>query len=123
MPAKDPLITSVSHDHGVAVLAVSGEIDLATIPAFEAAIADALTQRPTALIVDLSGVEFLASAGLQALVATRETVTGTAGFAVVANGPATSRPIQLTGLDQILSLHPTVADARSAVTGGSRPPT
>ena len=123
MPAKDPLITSVSHDDGVAVLSVSGEIDLATIPAFEAAIADALTQRPTALIVDLTGVDFLASSGLQALVATRESVTGTAGFAVVANGPATSRPIQLTGLDQILSLHPTVADARSAVTGDSRPPT
>ena len=122
MPAKDPLITSVSHDDGVAVLSVSGEIDLATIPAFEAAIADALTQQPSALIVDLSGVDFLASAGLQALVATRESVTGTAGFAVVANGPATSRPIQLTGLDQILSLHPTVADARSAVTGDSRPP-
>jgi anti-sigma B factor antagonist len=122
VPAKDPLITSVSRDDGVAVLAVSGEIDLATIPAFEAAIADALTQRPTALIVDLSGVEFLASAGLQALVATRENLTGAAQFAVVADGPATSRPIQLTGLDQILSLHPTLADARSAVSGGSRPP-
>lgn len=122
MPAKDPLITSVSHDGGVAVLSVSGEIDLATIPAFEAAIADALTQRPTALIVDLSGVDFLASAGLQALVAARESLTGAAEFAVVAGGPATSRPIQLTGLDQILSLHTTVADARSAVTGQSRPP-
>jgi anti-sigma B factor antagonist len=122
VPAKDPLITSVSHDGGVAVLSVSGEIDLATIPAFEAAIADALTQRPTALIVDLSGVDFLASAGLQALVAARESLTGAAEFAVVAHGPATSRPIQLTGLDHVLSLHPTVADARSAVTGKSRPP-
>ena len=122
MPAKDPLITSVSHDEGIAVLAVSGEIDLATIPAFEAAIADALTQRPTALIVDLSGVDFLASSGLQALVATRESLAGAAQFAVVAHSPATSRPIQLTGLDQILSLHPTLADARSAVSGGSRPP-
>jgi anti-sigma B factor antagonist len=122
VPAKDPLITSVSHDGGVAVLSVSGEIDLATIPAFEAAIVDALTQRPTALIVDLSGVDFLASAGLQALVAARESLTGAAEFAVVADGPATSRPIQLTGLDQILSLHPTVADARSAVTGEARPP-
>jgi anti-anti-sigma factor len=122
VPAKDPLITSVSHDEGVVVLAVSGEIDLATIPAFEAAIADALTQRPTALIVDLSGVDFLASAGLQALVAARESLTGAAEFAVVADRPATSRPIQLTGLDQILSLHPTLADARSAVSGGSRPP-
>ena len=67
------------------------------------------------MIVDLSGVDFLASAGLQALVATHENVSETAGFAVVADGPATSRPIQLTGLDQILSLHPTLAEAMAAV--------
>jgi anti-anti-sigma factor len=121
VPAKDPITTSVSHDDGVAVLTVSGEIDLATIPAFEAAIADALTQRPTALIVDLSAVDFLASAGLQALVAARENVSGVAGFAVVADGPATSRPIELTGLDQILSLHSSVSEAKAAVTGDAQP--
>jgi anti-anti-sigma factor len=120
VPPKDPITTSVSHDDGVAVVAVSGEIDLATIPAFEAAIAEALNERPTALIVDLSAVDFLASAGLQALVATHENVSGEAGFAVVADGPATSRPIELTGLDQILSLHASVDDAKAAVKG-SRP--
>ena len=117
MPAKDPITTSVSHADGVAVLAITGEIDLATIPAFERAIADALTQRPTALIIDLSGVDFLASAGLQALVATHENVSGTAGFAVVADGPATSRPIELTGLDQVLSLHSSLSAAKTAVMG------
>lgn len=117
MPAKDPITTSISFDDGVAVLTVSGEIDLATIPAFQGAIADALSQRPTALIVDMSAVEFLASAGLQALVATHEKVSGTAGFAVVADGPATSRPIELTGLDQILSLHSSLRDAKAALIG------
>ena len=116
MPAKDPISTSVSHDDRVAVLTVSGEIDLATIPAFEAAIAEALTQRPTALIVDLSAVDFLASAGLQALVATHESLSPTVGFAVVADGPATSRPIELTGLDQILSLHSALSAAKAALT-------
>jgi anti-anti-sigma factor len=118
VPAKDPITTSVSHDDSVTVLAVSGDIDLATIPAFEAAIAEALTQRPTALIVDLSAVDFLASAGLQALVATHESVSGAAAFAVVADGPATSRPIELTGLDHILSLHSTLGAAKAAVTRG-----
>lgn len=117
MPAKDPITTSVSYDDDVAVLAVSGEIDLATIPAFEAAIADALTQRPSALIVDLSEVDFLASAGLQALVATHEKISASSRFAVVADGPATSRPIQLTGLDQILSLSSSLAEAKASVTG------
>jgi anti-sigma B factor antagonist len=119
---KDPIITSVSYDDGIAVLAVGGEVDLATIPAFQAAIAEALAQRPTALIIDLSAVDFLASAGLQALVATHETVSGAAGFAVVADGPATSRPIELTGLDQILALHSSLSEAKAAVAGGTQAP-
>ncbi len=112
---KDPITTSVSFDDGIAVLEVKGEVDLATIPAFEAAIVDALAQRPSALIIDMSEVDFLASAGLQALVSTHEKVSGTAGFAVVADGPATSRPIELTGLDQILALHSSVSEAKATV--------
>lgn len=121
MPAKDPITTSVSYEDGVAVLAVEGEIDLATIPAFEAAIAEALAQRPSALIVDMSAVDFLASAGLQALVSTHENVSGAAGFAVVADGPSTSRPIELTGLDQILSLHTSLSEAKAAVSVDPKP--
>lgn len=101
------------------MLTVGGDVDLATVPDLEAAITEALTQEPTALIVDLSAVDFLASAGLQTLVATHETVSKTSRFAVVANGPATSRPIQLTGLDQIFALYPTVADAIAALRGES----
>jgi anti-anti-sigma factor len=74
-----------------------------------------LDLKPKALVVDLSGVGFLASAGLQSLVATHERVSKDAGFAVVADGPATSRPIQLTGLDQVLNLYPTMAQALAAL--------
>jgi anti-sigma B factor antagonist len=116
---NDPISTSVSHEDGIAVLAVGGDVDLATVPDFQAAITEALTQEPTALIVDLSGVNFLASAGLQTLVATHESVSKTARFAVVANGPATSRPIQLTGLDQIFSLFSTLAEAIAAMRAAS----
>ena len=115
MSRTDPISTSVSHEDGIAVVMVGGDVDLATVPDFEAAITEALTQEPTALVVDLSGVDFLASAGLQTLVATHESVSKTARFAVVANGPATSRPIQLTGLDQIFSLFPTLAEAIGAL--------
>jgi anti-sigma B factor antagonist len=121
LPGNEPISTSVSHQDGIAVLTVSGEIDLATVPAFQAAIADALSHEPTALIVDLSAVEFLASAGLQALVATQETVSKDADFAVVADSPATSRPIQLTGLEEVLSLHQTMAAAIATVRAGSAP--
>jgi anti-anti-sigma factor len=119
LPGTDPISTSVTRENGIAVLAVSGEVDLSTVPAFEAAIVEALASGPKALVLDLSGVDFLASAGLQTLVATHERLgkdgDGTT-FAVVADGPATSRPIQLTGLDQILSMYPTMAEAMAALT-------
>ncbi len=122
MPGTDPIKTSVSRQNGVALLAVHGEVDVATVGALETAISAALTDGPAALVIDLTDVDFLASAGLQVLVATQERIGGRADFAVVADGPATSRPIQLTGLDQILSLHPTVAEAMAALQKGAEPP-
>lgn len=115
MPGTDPITTSVTVEAGVAVVAVHGEVDLSTVPAFESAIDDALAREPKALVIDLSGVDFLASAGLQTLVATHERIGKNGRFAVVADGPATSRPIRLIGLDEILSLYPTMPEAMAAL--------
>jgi anti-sigma B factor antagonist len=114
------IATAVAYQNGIAVLRVGGDIDLATVPALEAAIDEALVPRPIGLVIDLSEVGFLASAGLQALVATHNNVTQSAHFAVVANSAATSRPIQLTGLDQIFELYPTLKEALTAVQTNSK---
>lgn len=116
----DAIATSLAYQNGIAVLKVGGEIDLATVPALEAAIEEALIPRPTGLVIDLSEVGFLASAGLQALVATHNNVSRSAHFAVVANSASTSRPIQLTGLDQIFALYPTLGEALTAVQNNSK---
>jgi anti-anti-sigma factor len=113
--APDAITTSVAHRDGIAVVTVGGEIDLATAAILETAIANVLGGAPSALVIELSAVTFMASAGLQLLVATHEKVSRSAGFAVVANGPATSRPIQLTGLDEIFALYPTLDDAMTAL--------
>jgi anti-sigma B factor antagonist len=115
MPDQDAIATALAYQDGIAVLAVGGDVDLATVPALEAAIDEALVSKPTGLVIDLSEVGFLASAGLQALVATHNNVSESAQFAVVANSAATSRPIQLTGLDQIFELYPTLDEALAAV--------
>jgi anti-sigma B factor antagonist len=115
MPDQDAIATALAYQDGIAVLAVGGDVDLATVPALEAAIDEALVSKPTGLVIDLSEVGFLASAGLQVLVATHNNVSESAQFAVVANSAATSRPIQLTGLDQIFELYPTLDEALAAV--------
>jgi anti-sigma B factor antagonist len=116
----DAINTALAYQNGIAVLKVGGDIDLATVPALEAAIEEALIPKPTGLVIDLSGVGFLASAGLQTLVATHNSVSQSAHFAVVANSASTSRPIQLTGLDQIFALYPTLGEALTAVRANSK---
>ncbi len=61
---EDPISTSVQHRDGVAVLAVRGEIDMATAPAFKSGIAEVLAEDAPALVIDLLEVRFLGSAGL-----------------------------------------------------------
>jgi anti-anti-sigma factor len=115
MSPGDLIATSVEHRDGVVVLVVEGEVDAGTAPVLTAAIDDVLVEEPSALVIDLSAVRFLASAGLQVLVLTSEKVRGRAAFAVVASGPVTTRPIRLTTLDSTFSVHETLDDALVAV--------
>ncbi|MCV7103618.1 STAS domain-containing protein [Mycobacterium palustre] len=97
------------------VLSVSGEVDMLSAPQLAEAIQTASTAAPPALIVDLSDVGFLASAGMTVLVTAQAEVTPPTKFAVVANGAATSRPIKLMGLDSVLSIYSSLDDALSGI--------
>ncbi|MDA0251568.1 MAG: STAS domain-containing protein [Actinomycetota bacterium] len=97
------------------VISVAGVLDMLTAPQLEAVIAAALPKSPSAIIIDLSEVDFLASAGMGVLVEARERAGGTMKFGVVADGPATSRPLKLVGLADMIGLHPTLDEARSAL--------
>ncbi len=115
MSPTDLISTSVEHRDGVVVLTVGGEIDLTTAPAFEEAIAGALAEDPAVLVVDLSAMEFFASSGVRILAAAHEKLGNLGQLAVVANSPATRRPIELLSLDKIVALYPTLDDALMAV--------
>jgi anti-sigma B factor antagonist len=97
------------------VVTVAGEVDMLSAPQVAEAIHTALAARPAALIVDLSKVAFLASAGMTVLMTAQAEVVPPTRFAVVADGAATSRPIKLTRLDSVLSLYGTLD---SALSGG-----
>ena len=90
------------------VLAVAGDIDAFTVSGLTNAVADVLAEGPRMLVLDLSAVSFLASAGLSALLTIHRDAADTGVLRIVANGPATLRPIQLTGLDRSLPLYPTL---------------
>lgn len=105
---------SPSRRGGAAILSVRGDVDALTAPELTQAIVASLDDTPSAVIIDLSDVAFLASAGMSVLVEAHERIGASAKLLVVADGSATSRPIKMVGIDKIVSLYPTLADALNA---------
>lgn len=95
--------------HGrIVVVRATGAVDMLTAPPLLTAIRAAHAQQPTSVIVDLSEVEFLSSAGMQTLVIAHQEVGANARFAVVADGPGTSRPLKIMGLTDYIELFATL---------------
>ena len=95
----------------VVVIAVAGDLDLLTTPRLDDAIHSALRKQPTTLIVDLTRVQLVASVAMDLLVGAHHEITPTAHFRVVADGPGTNRPTTVIGLDTVIAIHQTLADA------------
>jgi anti-sigma B factor antagonist len=102
-------------DGDLLILRVSGDLDVLTAPTLETHLDVALAGTPKWVIVDLTDVGFLSSAGISVLVETTRLVKQ-AGIAlrVVADGPATSRPIKMMRVDEVIDLYPTVEAASAA---------
>lgn len=106
---------AVEWEGRIVVLSVVGSLDMVTAPQLSESILSALANKPGAILVDLTGVDFLASAGMTVLVAANEQASVTVPFGVVADGPAIGRPIKLVGLDKELTLYPDVESALAAM--------
>ncbi|MFJ7216046.1 STAS domain-containing protein [Amycolatopsis sp. NPDC098790] len=91
------------------VVAAAGDLDLGTAPVLRARTRAVLDDRPGALIVDLDGIGFCGSAGLQVLAElAAETTAGGVPLAVVADGYPVLRAVRLSRLDEAFAVHPTV---------------
>jgi anti-sigma B factor antagonist len=104
------------HIDTVAVVSVAGVVDMLTAPDLEKAIAEAAKSAPSAVVVDMTAVEFLASAGMGVLISAQDELAPAVKLAVVADGPATSRPLQLVGVTDVVDLYATLDEALAAVT-------
>jgi anti-sigma B factor antagonist len=99
----------------VAIVSASGVVDLLTAPQFEGALRAALAKKPRAVVVDLTEVEFLASAGMGVLVAAHDEASPGTWLCIVAEGPATSRPLKLVGIADIVPLYATLDEALASL--------
>jgi len=94
---------------GQRVLRVAGRVDLETVPRFLQALR---SEQAPAIILDLSGVSYVDSGGVGALVQTYSSFRKTdRRLALVALNPRVQAVLELTRLHKIFAVFPTVAEA------------
>lgn len=100
------------HEGGIPVLVLRGRLNQASADALHAAAMEAATQADKALIIDMGGVDFIASVGIRALIRPAQSLSLRGGKLTIANlSPKMDEFFRLTGLDQTFSVHATVAEA------------
>jgi anti-anti-sigma factor len=119
---ESPLLT-VRADRvaGVVVVAVEGEIDVDTANVVLDALRLGFSSDGPAVVADLTGVSFFGSTGISTLITAHElAVEHGKEFHVVAPHRAVKRPLQVTGVADVLSLHDSVDEALSALKPGAQ---
>jgi anti-sigma B factor antagonist len=96
----------------VTVVALSGDLDLAAVPAFHQQIVGLVAGGARRVVLDLGALDFLDSVGLGLVVSALKRVRGSGGdLAVACAEPRILKPFELTGLLQALAVVPTVEAA------------
>jgi anti-sigma B factor antagonist len=88
-----------------ALVAIEGELDIATLPELEGAVAELRSQGLERLVVDLRKVSFLDSMSIELLLRLNGELTAAGASLVVVRGPrAVNRIFDLMELDRVLTL-------------------
>ena len=99
------LNVSTASQGGHAVVTATGELDLYTAPRLQAALAGLLREQATRIVVDLSGVEFCDSTGMNVLLSAMKRLKEQGGsLELAAPRPAVRRILQVTGLDTVFTV-------------------
>lgn len=94
------------------VCRIVGDLDLDTVGSARAALDRALESRAPVLVVDLSGVGFCDSSGLNLLLQARyDAEAAGVTMRLAALAAAVARVFELTGMAAVFSIHPSAEDA------------
>jgi len=131
MPASDPVsepehaaLDIVVTDRGrLTVVALSGELDFSNVDRFVEALSIPFDAEIRHTIMDLTALRFVDSSGLNALVVLQRRCQSRGGdLHLVVSDSRLLRLFQITGLDQVFRLFPTL-EAAMEEAGGNPAPT
>ncbi len=104
--ASGQLDIDVRHDGaGRVIIALTGELDMASAPLLQRAIADSALAASAVLVLDLEQLSFLDSTGLRIILGVRELCQERGqGFAVTPGSPQVQRLLSITGVAEHLQM-------------------
>src|SRR3990172_2562221 len=102
----------VKHQKDVTVVAVDGSVDALTAPELAKAIVDEIAEGRVNLVVDLTGVEFMSSAGLRTLLgAVKESRSQGGDLRIASSNPGVDKVLKMSGFHNIAKVFSSDADA------------
>jgi anti-sigma B factor antagonist len=104
-------LSTASHGHAI-VIAITGRLDGTTAPEFETRILDLIAQGHRRIIVDLTGLGYISSAGLRVLLVAEKRLKPQAGRLLLsAPGGLVSKVLGAAGFEEILETYATLDEA------------
>lgn len=89
------------------MVTVGGEVDLYTAPQLRDELVEALEGGARRLVIDMSRVEFCDSTGISVLLSAMKRSRDKEGdLELVAPKPAVTKVLEVTGLDEVFTIHP-----------------
>jgi anti-anti-sigma factor len=111
----DELRISVTAGPAYTLVTLAGECDLHTGRQLRDVLTSEVSRGARRMILDLSGLTFMDSTGMQVLLSVRTVLTVRNGtLSVVAPQPVVARILELTGADQYIAVYGSLEDAQTA---------
>jgi anti-sigma B factor antagonist len=112
MGVQDHLRIAVSQEDDRVVLALDGELDMASAPLLQRAVEDVELARRPLLVLDLGRLEFIDSTGLRIILSTRKRCQERdQELAVTRGSQQVERLLSVTGMAEHLRTVPAAGDA------------
>lgn len=104
-------------DERTTVVALEGELDLERAPSLKWALIDSVDAGRCQLVIDLSRVRFMDSTALSVLVGVDKSLGEGARMALVCTNANVLKIFELSGMDGVFAIFPTVDEALAHVRG------
>jgi anti-sigma B factor antagonist len=101
---------------GATIVTVSGRIDSGNAKQFEEALMQKLGTVGNSVLLDLSGLQYISSAGLRViLLAAKQQQAKQSGFALCSLAPMIKEVFEVSGFNRILGIYPDRENALAAL--------